>query len=78
MSSSPTIIVIKRVLRWHHLRCYMVVDVELYYFGMRLKNRRFSDLTYYKKLRSKFAWLGRTFESCNQDKRATPTIGEEN
>jgi hypothetical protein len=28
--------------------------------------------------RSKFAWLGRTFESRNQDKRATPIIGGEN
>jgi hypothetical protein len=54
----------------------MVVGVELHYFGMRLENGRFSDLTYYKKLRSKFAWLGKTFESCNQDKRATLIIGE--
>jgi hypothetical protein len=56
----------------------MVVGVELCYFGMRLENERFSDPTYYKKLRSKFAWLGRTSESRNQDKRATPIIGGEN
>jgi hypothetical protein len=56
----------------------MVVGVELRYFEMRLENRRFLDPTYYMKPRSKFVWLGRTFESCNQDKRATPIIGEEN
>jgi hypothetical protein len=56
----------------------MDVDVELRCFGMRLENIKFSDLTYCKKPRSKFVWLGRTFESHNQDKRATPIIGEEN
>jgi hypothetical protein len=56
----------------------MVVGVELHCFGMRWENERFSDLTYYKKPRSKFVWLGRTFESRNQDKRATPIIGEKN
>jgi hypothetical protein len=56
----------------------MVVGVEPRYFGMRLENGRFSDLTYCKKPRSKFAWLGRTPESCNQDKRATTIIGGEN
>jgi hypothetical protein len=60
------------------LRCYMVVGVEPRYFRMRLKNGRFSELTYCKKLRSKFAWLGRTFESLNQDKRATSILGGEN
>jgi hypothetical protein len=45
---------------------------------MTLENGRFLGLTYCKKPRSKFAWLGRTFESPNQDKRATPIIGEEN
>jgi hypothetical protein len=56
----------------------MDVDVELRCFGMRLENGSFLDLTYCKKLRSKFIWLGRTFMSCNQDKRATSIIGEEN
>jgi hypothetical protein len=56
----------------------MDIDVGLRWFEMRLENRKFSDPTYYKKLRSKFVWLGRTFVSCNRDKRATPTIGEEN
>jgi hypothetical protein len=56
----------------------MVVGAELCYFGMRLENERFSILTFYKKLRSKFAWLGRTFESRNQGKKATSIIGEEN
>jgi hypothetical protein len=36
------------------------------------------DMLYCKKPRRKFIWLGRTFESRNQDKRATPIIGEEN
>jgi hypothetical protein len=56
----------------------MVIGAKLYYFGMRLENGRFSDPTFYKKLRSKFAWLGRTFESHNQGRKATPVIREEN
>jgi hypothetical protein len=52
----------------------MVVDAKLHCFGMRLENRRFLDLTYCKKPKSKFVWLGRTFELLNQDKRATPII----
>jgi hypothetical protein len=56
----------------------MVIGVELHYFGMRLENGRFSDSTYCKKPRSKFTWLGRTFESHNLGKRATPIKGEEN
>jgi hypothetical protein len=40
----------------------MVVGVEFHYFGMRLENGRFSDLTYCKKPRSKFAWLEKTFD----------------
>jgi hypothetical protein len=54
----------------------MIVGVELRYFGMRLENGRFLDLTYYKKPRSQIALLGRTFESRNQGKRATPIIGK--
>jgi hypothetical protein len=53
----------------------MVIGVELRCFGMRLENGRFSDLTYYKKPRSKFTWLERTFESRNQDKRAMAILG---
>jgi hypothetical protein len=45
---------------------------------MRLENGKFSDLAYYKKPRSKLAWLEKTFKSCNQDKKAMPIIGEEN
>jgi hypothetical protein len=78
MPSSPITIAIKKVWIWHHLRCYMVIGVELHYFGMRLENGRFSDSTYCKKPRSKFTWLGRTFESHNLGKRATPIKGEEN
>jgi hypothetical protein len=48
--------------------------VELCCFGMRRENGEFSDLTYWKKQRSKFVRLGKTFMSRNRDKRATPTI----
>jgi hypothetical protein len=48
--------------------------VGLRCFGMKRENGKFSDLTYWKKQRSKFVWLGKTFVSRNQDKRATPTI----
>jgi hypothetical protein len=60
------------------LRCHMVVGVELCCFRMRLENRTLLDLTFYKKLKSKFAWLERTFESSNQGRKAMPIIGEEN
>jgi hypothetical protein len=56
----------------------MDVDVRLHCFRVRLENRRFLDPTYYKKPRSKFVRLGRTFVSRSPDKRATPIIGEEN
>jgi hypothetical protein len=56
----------------------MVVDAEPRYFGMRLENVRFLDPTFYKKPRSKFAWLGRTYELRNQGQRATSIIAEEN
>jgi hypothetical protein len=56
----------------------MNVDVRLCCFEMKLGNGKFLDPTYCKKLKSKFVWLGRTFVSRNRDKRATPTIGEEN
>jgi hypothetical protein len=56
----------------------MDVDVGLRCFGVRLENEKLSDPTYFKKLRSKFIWLGRTFVSRNHDKRATPIMGEEN
>jgi hypothetical protein len=55
----------------------MVIGVELHCFGARLENGRLSDPTYYKKLRRKFVWLGRTCELCNQLRRATPIIGGE-
>jgi hypothetical protein len=56
----------------------MDVDVKPYCFGMILGNRKFLGLTYYKRPRGKFVWLGRAFESHSPDKRATPIIGEEN
>jgi hypothetical protein len=43
-----------------------------------MENERFLDLTFYKKLRSKFVWLGRTDELRNRGRRAMPIIGEEN
>jgi hypothetical protein len=56
----------------------MDVDAELRYFGMRLENGRFLELTFYKKLRNKFIWLGKTCELRNQCRIATLIIGEEN
>jgi hypothetical protein len=56
----------------------MVEDVEPRCFGVRLENGRFSDPTYCKKPRSKFIWLGRTCDLCNQGRSATPIIGGEN
>jgi hypothetical protein len=53
-------------------------DAKPHYFGLRLENRRFLDLTYCKKPRSKFMLLRRTFMSHNRDKRATLIIGEGN
>jgi hypothetical protein len=47
-------------------------------FGMRLEHRRFLDPTLCKRLRSKFAWLGRTYEWHNQGRKVAPIIGEEN
>jgi hypothetical protein len=47
---------------------------ELCCFGMRLENGKFSDSTYWKKSRTKFISLGKTFVSCSRDKRAMPTI----
>jgi hypothetical protein len=48
--------------------------VELCCFGMKRENGKFSDPIYWKKKRSKFVWLGKTFVLRNRDKRATPTI----
>jgi hypothetical protein len=56
MPSSPTTIDIKRVLRWHHSRCYMVIGDEPRCFGMRLENGGLLDLTYCKNSRDKFVW----------------------
>jgi hypothetical protein len=44
---------------------------------MRLEKERFLVPTSYKKPRSKFAWLGITYELRNQGRRATPIIVEE-
>jgi hypothetical protein len=51
--------------------------VGLRCFGARWENGKFSDRIYWKKQRSKFVWLRKTFVSRNQDRRATPTIEEE-
>jgi hypothetical protein len=53
---------------------YMDEGVRLHCFGTKWENGRFLDLTYWKKQRSKFVWLRKTFMSCNRDKRATLTI----
>jgi hypothetical protein len=55
----------------------MVEGVGLCCFGVRLENRRCFDPTFCKKTRSKFIWLGRTYELHNRGRRATPVIGEE-
>jgi hypothetical protein len=55
----------------------MVIGAEPCCFGVRLENRRFLDLAYCKKLRSKFVWGERTCGLLNRDKRAMPTIEEE-
>jgi hypothetical protein len=49
----------------------------LFWSETRLENRSFSVPTFCKKPRSKFDWLGRTCELCNQGRRAMPIIGEE-
>jgi hypothetical protein len=59
------------------LRCCMDIGVELCCFGVRLENGGCLDLTFCKKLRSKFVWLGRIYESHNRGRRATSIIGEE-
>jgi hypothetical protein len=55
----------------------MVVGIELHCFGVRLENGGFLDPIFYKKLRSKFIWLGRTYELRNRVRRAMSIIGEE-
>jgi hypothetical protein len=41
----------------------MDIDVEPRCFGMRWESGKFLELTYWKKPRSKFVWLGKTFMS---------------
>jgi hypothetical protein len=43
--------------------------VELHCFGMRRENGMFSDLTYWKKQRSMFEWLRKTFVSRNREQK---------
>jgi hypothetical protein len=43
--------------------------VELCCFGTRRENEKFSDLTYWKKQRSKFEWLRKTFMSRNREQK---------
>jgi hypothetical protein len=54
--SFPIIIDVKRVSRWHHLRCCMVIGAKLCSFVMRLENVKFLDLIYCKKTRDKSVW----------------------
>jgi hypothetical protein len=56
----------------------MVIGGEFCCFGARLENRRFSDPTFLKRPRSKFIWLWKTYELCNQGRRVMPIIAEEN
>jgi hypothetical protein len=44
---------------------------------VRLENGRCLDLTFCKRPRSKFVWLGRIYELCNRGRRAMPIIREE-
>jgi hypothetical protein len=55
----------------------MVEGVGLHCFGVRLENGKCLDPTFYKKPRSKFVWLGRTYELHNRGRRATSIIGKE-
>jgi hypothetical protein len=47
----------------------MVVGAKLRCFGVRLENGKFSDPIFCKKPRSKFVWLGRTYELRNHRRR---------
>jgi hypothetical protein len=73
-----TTIATKRVLRWHRLRCYIVVAVEPHCFGMRPENDKFLDPTYYMMLRDKSGWWERTWGLRSWGRRVMPIIGEEN
>jgi hypothetical protein len=44
--------------------------VELRCFGTRWENGKFSDLTYWKKQRSKLEWLRKTFVSRNREQKS--------
>jgi hypothetical protein len=55
----------------------MVIGVELRCFGVRLENGRCLGPTFCKKPRSKFVWLGRTYELRNRGRRAMSIMGEE-
>jgi hypothetical protein len=55
----------------------VVIGVKLRCFGVRLENGRCLDLTFCKKSRRKFVWLGRTCELHNLGRRAMLIIGEE-
>jgi hypothetical protein len=46
-------------------------------FWNEIGERKVLDPTFYKKPRSKFVWLGTTYELRNQGRGATLTIGEE-
>jgi hypothetical protein len=56
----------------------MDLGAEPYCFEVRLENGRKLDPAFCKMPRNKFVGRDRTYGLCNQDRRAMPTIGEEN
>jgi hypothetical protein len=75
MQSFLITIVIRKAWRWHHSRCYMVKDVGLRYFGMRLENDKFLDPTLYKTFRSKSIYWEKISRLPSHAKRVTQTVG---
>jgi transposase InsO family protein len=57
MQNSPTIIVIKLVSRWLHMKHYTDASAEPHYFGVRLEKVKLLDQKYKRMLRSKFRWF---------------------
>jgi hypothetical protein len=56
MPSFLTTITMKRILRWHHLRCYMVIGVGPLLFWNKAGELKFLDRTYFKKEKDKYIW----------------------
>jgi hypothetical protein len=81
----------KSTIRWVLLQQYQSRELKMAPFEMlyghrcqtplfwsETRERKFLDPTYCRKPRNKIVWWGRTCGLCNQDRRAMPTIGEEN